>query len=134
MISNEEAKATRPDGKNLFLLTRWYRDVYRATIHWEERRQLALEHGGFICESCGSTGILQIHHLSYAHLFNEPNSDLMVLCNPCHKVCHGVEFEHQTRGMPPDEKRKATLKQCAKSHHIPKMTFRPPNLGKRWRK
>jgi 5-methylcytosine-specific restriction endonuclease McrA len=134
VISNAQAQSTRPDGIDLFKLREWYRKQYLKTVWWEERRVLALENAAYVCEGCSAMGALHAHHLSYHNLFNEPNSDLMVLCNICHKIAHVPEFEHETRGMPPAEKRRAIVSKCAKSTHIPDMNFRIPNLGKRWRK
>lgn len=134
MISDSEAKATRPDGKSLMELQKWLK-IYLQTPHWDARRAIALERAGFMCEACCSTGFLQVHHLRYSSLFNEPDEDLMSICSNCHRLAHDELFERSIRGLSPEEKRKAIIKMCSKKmEKFPKATFRPPNPFKRWRK
>ena len=64
---------------------------YESYIHsasWRKRRQRALRLGHYRCALCGSTQSLQVHHLTYAHLGNELDSELMVLCTSCHRKVH----------------------------------------------
>ncbi len=64
---------------------------YESYIHsasWRKRRQRALRLGHYRCALCGSTQSLQVHHLTYAHLGNELDSELMVLCTSCHHKVH----------------------------------------------
>ena len=64
---------------------------YESYIHsasWRKRRQRALRLGHYRCALCGSTQSLQVHHLTYAHLGNELDSELMVLCTSCHNKVH----------------------------------------------
>jgi 5-methylcytosine-specific restriction endonuclease McrA len=41
------------------------------------------------CEVCGyrpwRTGVLQVHHLTYANLYHEHLTDLQLVCPNCHK-------------------------------------------------
>jgi len=41
---------------------------------------------GFKCQRCGVTHKLQVHHLTYEHLYNERLGDLQVLCKSCHPL------------------------------------------------
>lgn len=40
------------------------------------------------CFLCRKNGALQVHHLSYKHLFNENDDELIILCKKCHKEMH----------------------------------------------
>lgn len=63
---------------------------YLKTPHWKETRAEALRLGHYRCYDCGSTTHLQVHHLTYARRGHERQSDLVVLCNKCHKKRHGI--------------------------------------------
>jgi uncharacterized protein YlaI len=41
------------------------------------------------CRLCFATTQLQVHHVTYDRLFNEPMSDLLTVCKSCHEVIHG---------------------------------------------
>lgn len=61
-------------------------DYYRSRW-WKARRAAALELVGDKCQFCGGTGVeLSVHHNSYANLYREPDADLVVLCDPCHRT------------------------------------------------
>lgn len=64
-----------------------YRE-YLKTEHWRKRREKALMQAGRRCQICGQSGNLEVHHLSYAHLFEERDKDLLVLCPDCHGKQH----------------------------------------------
>ena len=40
------------------------------------------------CQECGSDISLQVHHLTYARMWKEEATDLVVLCDKCHKLVH----------------------------------------------
>lgn len=63
---------------------------YLKTPHWKETRAEALRLGHYRCKDCGTTTHLQVHHLTYARRGHERQSDLVVLCNKCHKKRHGI--------------------------------------------
>lgn len=51
------------------------------------------------CGVCGEVlGRLQVHHRSYASLFDEDMGDLEVLCDRCHRVRHGLAVGEVQRG------------------------------------
>ena len=60
--------------------------------------------GRHACEECGKASargwVLQVHHLTYAHLGNEIEhlDDLKLLCVPCHS------FEHPGRNLGPSRR------------------------------
>ncbi len=41
-----------------------------------------------ICERCQKFLVDEVHHLTYAHVYNEPLEDLRGLCIPCHRFLH----------------------------------------------
>lgn len=62
---------------------------YRAYLRspkWRLIRWLKLCMAGFKCQQCGATRKLQVHHLTYEHLYNEHLGDLQVLCKSCHPL------------------------------------------------
>jgi hypothetical protein len=63
--------------------------AYLATDHWKNKRLEVLNLRGCKCEKCGEWGN-EIHHLSYKNLWNEPLTDLQVLCRKCHGVTHEI--------------------------------------------
>ncbi len=70
----------------------WYQ-AYQKYIHspeWGKKRWLVIaranQNGGF-CERCNqrpADGNFAVHHLSYENFMNEPLSDLLAICKPCH--------------------------------------------------
>jgi 5-methylcytosine-specific restriction endonuclease McrA len=60
---------------------------YMQSLAWYAKRREKLASVGNRCERCGKSGkdvVLEIHHLSYRHLGNEPLEDLQALCFACH--------------------------------------------------
>jgi 5-methylcytosine-specific restriction endonuclease McrA len=65
---------------------------YSTYIHsraWKMKRQEKMRQVGRMCESCGFTRTLEVHHVKYTRLGRELMSDLRVLCSRCHKEAHG---------------------------------------------
>ena len=70
---------------------------YLSTFYWDEVRRKMLCLSGCRCERCGANNeVLSVHHRTYDRIGKEEESDLIVLCWPCHKEFH-------------DESRKNTL-------------------------
>jgi phage terminase large subunit GpA-like protein len=63
---------------------------YLQSPEWKEFRNKAFEHYGKKCAHCKRTKRLQIHHVTYANIFNEKLEDVMVLCDLHHKKIHGL--------------------------------------------
>lgn len=61
---------------------------YLATSHWLRVRTLALEQAGHTCDLCGRADRLEVHHRTYERLGFERQSDLIVLCQDCHRDHH----------------------------------------------
>jgi len=64
---------------------------YLKSIAWRNKRIQAFRFHGRKCSICGAKRLLQVHHKTYDHIFNEPMEDLVVLCIPCHKKEHGIK-------------------------------------------
>ncbi len=61
---------------------------YIASPAWRRLRQAALEAAGSQCQQCGVSkwsATLEVHHLTYERFKHERLSDLVVLCESCHK-------------------------------------------------
>ncbi len=61
---------------------------YIKTPEWNRRRMGAILRADRRCQVCNSAQELSVHHRSYAHIGEEPASDLIALCWPCHKLFH----------------------------------------------
>lgn len=70
-----------------------YYDEYLASPHWQALRVKMLERAGYKCEACQDTdSVLHVHHLIYERLGCELEEDLIVLCELCHGVEHGLDI------------------------------------------
>lgn len=65
-------------------------DEYLSYTHWNTIRMLKLEEADFKCQLCGNEDKLNVHHNNYDNLFMEAKSDLIVLCESCHKKFHDI--------------------------------------------
>ena len=69
----------------------WYRHYYLKSAHWAKARAEAKQRAGGRCERCGVRGTykaLEVHHVSYQHIWREYPVDLQVLCHDCHFKLH----------------------------------------------
>ena len=65
----------------------WY-DKYLKCPEYRAKRAEKLENYP-VCEKCGSSNRLEVHHLNYDNLFNEDiHNDLETQCYPCHIATH----------------------------------------------
>ena len=79
---------------------------YLRSDHWREVREIKLRSANFICELCDGRvgdGRLDVHHLSYERLGHEMESDLQVLCRPCHKRVHSAWYKPKNKGTGEEE-------------------------------
>jgi len=62
--------------------------TYLHSDEWYTVRQLILIRDNHCCTQCGSTTNLQVHHLTYDHVYDEINHsyDLTTLCGNCHSL------------------------------------------------
>ena len=79
--------------------------TYQGWIKSDEWKKIArnkLKQSGFQCELCGTGYNLQVHHITYEHIFAESEhmDDLAVLCKECHEQTedhydgHACEQQH----------------------------------------
>lgn len=62
---------------------------YLQTQHWQELRLKHLKQSKYGCQLCNTKNtILHVHHRTYENLGNENYSDLITLCENCHKLFH----------------------------------------------
>lgn len=70
----------------------WYQKYLRSPA-WQARRDRIVAERK-TCEVCGDDGsedYLQVHHLSYEHLFDEPDEELLLVCDFCHERIHFLQ-------------------------------------------
>lgn len=63
--------------------------AYRAYLRgprWARKRAGILRRAGRICERCRQHPASQVHHLTYARLGHERDTDLQALCKKCHRI------------------------------------------------
>jgi hypothetical protein len=68
----------------------FYRDVYLNSEHWKGLRKEKLSDSP-VCERCGSSIYLEIHHKSYKGLYDVSVNDLETLCRICHEKEHALK-------------------------------------------
>ncbi|ALL05600.1 hypothetical protein AQ505_08905 [Pedobacter sp. PACM 27299] len=66
--------------------------TYLLSEEWKAKRALVLSRDHNLCKLCNTEPALDIHHLTYDNLYNEPLEDLQSLCRACHVNLHRTEF------------------------------------------
>lgn len=61
---------------------------YLLSDDWKEKRKSVLERDNNSCQFCRSQPAIDVHHLHYDNLFNEPLEDLRSACLACHHLIH----------------------------------------------
>jgi len=62
---------------------------YIVSMKWKIFKRGIVKTRGNVCERCGTkTNKLDLHHKTYARLFNELPQDVMLLCRDCHNEIH----------------------------------------------
>lgn len=66
--------------------------VYLLSDKWKTIKNKILAKYNNRCVFCGSDNKLQVHHLSYKHIYDEGNhlEDLVLVCDKCHKMIHNI--------------------------------------------
>lgn len=53
---------------------------------WKEKARHIRERDGYRCRICGcSDDALEVHHITYANLYQEQDDDLITVCHSCHE-------------------------------------------------
>jgi 5-methylcytosine-specific restriction endonuclease McrA len=64
---------------------------YRVQPEWKTRRAATLARAGYRCQVCGEHDVrLDVHHNTYERYGDEVTFDLVVLCDRCHELFHGI--------------------------------------------
>src|SRR5215467_5842909 len=65
---------------------------YLLSASWRAKRFLVAQRSGGWCERCRRRGkwrrAVEVHHKTYAHIFDERPHELIHLCGPCHDAAH----------------------------------------------
>lgn len=63
---------------------------YLKSPKWRSKWKAVMERDKRKCRFCGRTAV-QVHHLTYARIFNEMSYDLVAICKECHELLHKGE-------------------------------------------
>lgn len=67
---------------------------FLTTPQWRDARQRALDRAGHVCERCGDSYDICVHHTTYQHGWLCPRQHewwvYRVLCGRCHRYQHGL--------------------------------------------
>lgn len=58
--------------------------TYRMTEKWQEKCRQVKDRDDHACKICGSMERLEVHHLTYCNVFDEPLHHLITVCYECH--------------------------------------------------
>ena len=56
---------------------------------WQMIRTKVMRRDNYLCQACLEEPATQVHHKSYAHLYDEWMWELVSVCQPCHEKIHG---------------------------------------------
>jgi len=65
-----------------------YQDYLRSP-EWKRKAAAILARAGGKCEGCLTRDAQEVHHTTYAHIYNEFAFELLALCSLCHRRYHG---------------------------------------------
>ena len=65
-------------------------EEYLQTKTWQRKRREALDFWGYRCMLCFSDEKLHAHHRCYYRLGSELPTDVVILCDSCHKRHHEI--------------------------------------------
>lgn len=63
---------------------------YLKSKSWGEKRKSVLKRADYRCMVCYSDTKLDVHHRTYKRIFKEKLTDLIALCEGCHKLFHNI--------------------------------------------
>lgn len=70
---------------------------YLKTNHWHKKKAAYKQEHVYQCNMCDETGCLDLHHMTYERIGNEPFEDLLYLCKSCHRTIHLEINPYQTK-------------------------------------
>jgi DNA-directed RNA polymerase subunit RPC12/RpoP len=70
---------------------------YLQSEEWCAKRMHIAKLNNYVCQNCNRKTFVNfhIHHLTYMHLGNELDNELVFLCSNCHKNIHNIEIEEK---------------------------------------
>jgi len=75
-----------------------WREIYNKYIQsnkWRKKALVRKSLDGSRCIVCDKDESIEVHHMTYSHLCNEPINHLITLCIECHERLHGHLKENQ---------------------------------------
>jgi len=63
-------------------------DDYLRSDRWKRRSAKIMERAKGTCEGCLTNPATEVHHLTYAHIYQEFAFELVALCGACHDRIH----------------------------------------------
>lgn len=68
---------------------------YLLNPKWLNRRNYIFGLRGEVCGNCGTTTLLQVHHIRYTgkYPWEAPDNDLICLCKECHTKAHNEDID-----------------------------------------
>lgn len=104
--------------------------TYLKTDKWRDKSHARMEYDNFCCYACKKSyeyGVttLNVHHLTYRNVGNEPLSDLVTLCENCHKNFHLIKkLEEECEARYLEEDRKKAERERAVSYQNNQLSWK----------
>ncbi len=107
---NRKLKKTETVNKS----NRKFYTEYLQSDEWQLKRLQKAKEQHYTCENCGKVVRygFHIHHKTYKNLGNEPLSDLMFLCESCHKELHIALSAKRNNERKKEEENKKVCANC----------------------
>jgi len=64
---------------------------YLESPEWKHKRLKVLNRDRHVCQCCLEKTATIVHHLTYAHIYNEPLFELVSVCAECHEKIHNED-------------------------------------------
>lgn len=100
---NMDAARTQWEKEKVDRVLGWWAryDRYLLTDKWKRKREAVLKRDGKVCRACVTREAIQAHHLSYAHVGDEPLFDLVAVCLECHERITEMDRVRRATGRTP---------------------------------
>ena len=70
-------------------------EIYLQSSEFARLRAEVFERDNYTCVTCGSEDNLQVHHLTYLHVYHEYLDELVCVCRKCHEIFHKLDNRRQ---------------------------------------
>lgn len=71
---------------------------YLQSEAWRKKRDRVMKRANFTCEGCGDARATEVHHLTYADIYNEFLWQLVAICRECHARFHDKNRQGNSAG------------------------------------